>query len=766
MSIDEARIRRQGGDLLAAKTILESLKPADRSIAAMFECFLNFHELMEFGKAATELDAISVHLAEEPHRLIDWQFEYLLRLGEPLAAESGTMLRLLKAFDRRPTKSQALDVIARAIRRRQNIIQGRLATLDIQTEVIPLGINCLPHVLMGRWGLNKCNPLREGIGPFSLAQHTLQSVYNAIAADFSNYIDAGKMIAMRTPRGFTVPARRDGSIIWNHNASAHWTGDSFCNLVRALTNQIKDFRAIKTINRPLTFIVCLNGGPSNVLLSGNSDIHQGLAALNELLISYSGNSQCRIVALDCRHYVSADVASQLTEQVRYRHFGLPSPSYAWHTDMNLPDGIEFEERLLNFVIDGLSEWQLCCVEMGALSTGTKQMTNIALNRPATQSSTSIWSTNKSRETDARMGNNGDLVSPRCFHTNRELNPWWQVNLEGAYLIKRVIIHNRLDVRRRLTRFTLLRSNDGRKWLEFFKKTDGCAFSEFSAEITEDCLARFVRLRLDGHDVLHFRECQVFGEPAIPGDQKRLLAVDASMQPCLTLPEGRNGHISQVGGFDIFVDEDNYGSAVRRSLDSGNYEGRERNLVTDFLLHTDRVLEIGTAVGVVSMTAASIVGPTNVVTFDANPDIVADARENFRRNNLAGIVSNLGVLANRRKFEKDSYVDFYISREFWASRLSVVANRNDIVRSIKIPVLCLEQHILSHNANVLICDIEGGEVDLLCGADLSNIRLIVIETHYWSAGEAATDAMFRELILQGFSLHLGSSGGHISVLRRL
>ena len=290
--------------------------------------------------------------------------------------------------------------------------------------------------------------------------------------------------------------------------------------------------------------------------------------------------------------------------------------------------------------------------------------------------------------------------------------------------------------------------------------------DFAAEINGDCLARFVRVRLDGSDVLHFRECQIFGEPAKPEDEQRLLAEDARfLNARKLLPEGRNGHLSQVGDFSIFVDVDNYTANIRGALDSGGYEGRERQLASEFLRPTDRVIEAGTAVGVVAMTAASIVGAENVITFDANPDIVADARANFRRNGLQGIKGNLGILACRQNFKENSEVDFYIAKEFWASRLGARADAPDIIKTVRIPVFCLEHEIAAHNANVLICDIEGGEVELLANADLSGIRLIIIETHYWAVGEAATDAMIRNLILQGFSFHLAASGHQISVLRR-
>jgi hypothetical protein len=88
-----------------------------------------------------------------------------------------------------------------------------------------------------------------------------------------------------------------------------------------------------------------------------------------------------------------------------------------------------------------------------------------------------------------------------------------------------------------------------------------------------------------------------------------------------------------------------------------------------------------------------------------------------------------------------------------------------VKTVRVPVFCLEKEILAHEANVLICDIEGGEVDLLMNAGLSGISMIIIETHYWSVGKARTDAMMRKLILDGFSFDLDHSSRHVSVLRR-
>jgi hypothetical protein len=109
--------------------------------------------------------------------------------------------------------------------------------------------------------------------------------------------------------------------------------------------------------------------------------------------------------------------------------------------------------------------------------------------------------------------------------------------------------------------------------------------------------------------------------------------------------------------------------------------------------------------------------------------------------------------------------FCINREFWASRLNAPAGDRDVVKTVQVPIFCLEDVIQNHRATVLISDIEGAEVDLFGHADLSGIRLIIMETHYWAVGEVATDEMVRQLIMSGFSIHLGVSHTSYLVFRR-
>jgi len=382
--------------------------------------------------------------------------------------------------------------------------------------------------------------------------------------------------------------------------------------------------------------------------------------------------------------------------------------------------------------------------------------NLALQKPALQSSVSPrFSIRHTPAEDAKGGNNGELYCDYGFHTAAEHDPWWQVDLEDSFLLHRILIFNRVSQADRLRRFTVLGSHDGVEWNILFRKTDDHVFGRASEpliiEFADQPMARLVRIRLDGNAPLHFRECQIFGVHPDPQTYTR-------MERRNYVPSGRRGRVVEVGGFAFFVDSENYNQRIIEALERGDYEGFERQLVRQLITPEDRVIEVGTAIGSVAMTAASIVGAEGVVTFEANPDIANDARANFKRNGLEGIRSHVAILKNRRAItDPNEMKTFYIDKEFWGSRLNAAPADTNIIKTVQVPIACLEDVIESHRPTVLICDMEGAEVDLFQGAKLSGIRLIIVETHYWVVGEVATDEMVRELIKDGFSLRLGLSG---------
>ncbi|HTC09363.1 MAG TPA: FkbM family methyltransferase [Acetobacteraceae bacterium] len=188
--------------------------------------------------------------------------------------------------------------------------------------------------------------------------------------------------------------------------------------------------------------------------------------------------------------------------------------------------------------------------------------NLALNRPATQSSTSQWSTHSNPDVDARVANNGDTGSTTFFHTAHETAPWWQVDLGADFVIEQLRIFNRRDAAERLRRFTVLVSRTGAtgSWLPIYCKNDDAIFGHFNnvpLVIMPDArsIARFVRIRKDDGGYLHFCECEVLGyrpdsdELVSLSDQmeRRIQALPAEWAATnFKLTDERSGYVTRVG----------------------------------------------------------------------------------------------------------------------------------------------------------------------------------------------------------------------------
>ncbi len=118
------------------------------------------------------------------------------------------------------------------------------------------------------------------------------------------------------------------------------------------------------------------------------------------------------------------------------------------------------------------------------------------------------------EEDARGGCDGQISGRWGFHTAREPQPWWQVDLGHLYTLKRVVLHNRGDSCGERNRFIkLLVSKDGENWEQVYQH-DGTMFfgGKLGPPLTislRGITARWVRVQLPGTDYLHLDEVEVY-----------------------------------------------------------------------------------------------------------------------------------------------------------------------------------------------------------------------------------------------------------------
>ncbi len=182
--------------------------------------------------------------------------------------------------------------------------------------------------------------------------------------------------------------------------------------------------------------------------------------------------------------------------------------------------------------------------------------------------------------------------------------------------------------------------------------------------------------------------------------------------------------------------------MKSVLRSGDYEKEELRIVSARLQPDDRVLELGTGIGLLSAYCAKRLGSERVYTYEANPELEKPIRAIYSLNKVEPKLS-ICILG-----DSEGTQDFYIMPDFWASSQDQLSTES---RKITVPVKLLNAELKASKATFLIIDIEGGEYELLKAADLSQVQRIAIEIHHKLIGEVKTAEIIERLQKQGFNL---------------
>ncbi|NQT86026.1 discoidin domain-containing protein, partial [bacterium] len=126
----------------------------------------------------------------------------------------------------------------------------------------------------------------------------------------------------------------------------------------------------------------------------------------------------------------------------------------------------------------------------------------------------------SAEDDAAGGCDGIKDGSAGFHTQKQQDPWWQVDLGSVMPLGRIVIWNRVNdpiATPRAKRLVVGLSTDGKSWEEMYRH-DGRPFRGIKggpplAIPASGKSARFVRVGLADNEYFHLDEVEVFGTAA-------------------------------------------------------------------------------------------------------------------------------------------------------------------------------------------------------------------------------------------------------------
>lgn len=193
-----------------------------------------------------------------------------------------------------------------------------------------------------------------------------------------------------------------------------------------------------------------------------------------------------------------------------------------------------------------------------------------------------------------------------------------------------------------------------------------------------------------------------------------------------------------------------------------YERPEIEGLTRVILPGDRVLELGAGLGIITSLAARATGPSGVVrAHEANPALIADTRAFLADNGVTNVELVHAVLtpdpdpASRR---------FHLAASFAESSL-LGAEGRDPQGSVEVPAQSLAEVFLTFRPDVLICDIEGAEAELIPALPPSSLRAAVVELHPDRLSLAQMQSIHDAMANHGLKRQQPGPGGTVEIYAR-
>lgn len=196
------------------------------------------------------------------------------------------------------------------------------------------------------------------------------------------------------------------------------------------------------------------------------------------------------------------------------------------------------------------------------------------------------------------------------------------------------------------------------------------------------------------------------------------------------------------GLTVPMKGDHISKPVWKHVWRGDYEWPELRALSALMRPQDRVLELGLGMGLVSGVLARRYPEARFTSYEANPDLHPHISALHKANGItnvearAALVAPLSGGATRR---------FRIHRHFTES--SLVAASADL-SEVDVPVHDPATVMAEVRPDLLICDIEGAEEELLPLLPLGGLRAAVVELHPQIVSRAGMARIFRSFLDAG------------------
>lgn len=178
--------------------------------------------------------------------------------------------------------------------------------------------------------------------------------------------------------------------------------------------------------------------------------------------------------------------------------------------------------------------------------------------------------------------------------------------------------------------------------------------------------------------------------------------------------------------------------LRKMLRTRQYEAREAAAVRALVGRDDVAMELGGGIGYMSTLMARSCKAREVHSFEANPTLIPYIRRVHALNEVEHVELSNALLGPRKGnatfYERENFLASSLEQDPPGVNSAVIATHRVEVRNIKTEMRRIKP-------TALVCDIEGAEATLLPLADLSTVRVAVVELHPQWIGQTGVQAVF-------------------------
>jgi len=203
-----------------------------------------------------------------------------------------------------------------------------------------------------------------------------------------------------------------------------------------------------------------------------------------------------------------------------------------------------------------------------------------------------------------------------------------------------------------------------------------------------------------------------------------------------MPQLSNEFVSHFG-VKLRYDSPVYSDFMKERIRTGAYEVQEATELERIIQEGETVLELGAGIGFVTCVIAKNALVKKVISYETNPDLIPIIIETLENNDIEASKYEIrnGVVAVK---PRTSQVDFYVHEHFWASSLAPIQGCKKMV---KINVDDFNRVLVDLKPSMIVCDIEGGELELFKKATLTGVKKVYIETHQRQLGRRGMKSLF-------------------------